>query len=56
MKEFLSFLALIGNELFELFHYGASDAPPNPEEELRLAKRIVRKIADDRARREIQGP
>lgn len=56
MKEFLAFVALIGNELYDLFSYSASGNQPDPEYELRLAKRIVRKVADDRARREIHGP
>lgn len=57
MKEFLAFLALIGNELFDLFKYGADGTgAPDPEYEKMLAMRIVRKVSDERARREIQGP
>ena len=56
MKEFLSFLALIGSELYDLFQYGAGGGSPDPQYEEMLAKRIVRKIADDRARREIPNP
>jgi hypothetical protein len=57
MKEFLQFLALIGNELFDLFQYGAAGTgAPDPEYEKMLAMRIVRRVADERARREIPGP
>lgn len=56
MKEFLSFLALIGTELYDLFAYGSGTGAPDPEYEKMLAMRIVRKVADDRARREIPGP
>lgn len=56
MSDFLHFLALIGTELYDLFSYGASGNQPDPDYELRLALRIVRKVADERARREIPGP
>ncbi len=56
MTDFLKFLALIGNELFDLFQYGAGGTGPDPEYEKMLAMRIVRKVADERARREIPGP
>ena len=56
MTDFLKFLALIGTELFDLFQYSVSGNQPDPEHEKMLAMRIVRKVADDRARREIPGP
>jgi hypothetical protein len=56
MTDFLAFLARIGTELFDLFQYSASGNAPDPEYEKMLAMRIVRKVSDDRARREIPGP
>lgn len=56
MSDFLRFLALIGNELYDLFSYSASGNQPDAEYEKQLAMRIVRKVSDDRARREIPNP
>jgi hypothetical protein len=57
MKEWLTFLASIATELHDLFLY-THRAPqiPNPDYEMQLAMRIVRRAADDRARREIAEP
>ncbi len=54
MKEWLTFLASIATELYDLFQYTQrAEQVPNPDYEMQLAMRIVRRAADDRARREI---
>ena len=53
---FLKFLVSIGDELADLFSYGSSGNAPDPEYEQQLAMRLVRKVADERARREIVEP
>jgi len=52
MSDFLAFLARIGSELYDLFAYTQREEV-DPELEKQLAMRIVRKAADERARREI---
>lgn len=52
MAEFLKFLGLLGSELYELFQY-ARRGQPDPEEEDRIAKRIIRKASDEAMRREL---
>lgn len=52
MDDFLRFLALVANELYELFVYTKS-AQADPEKEKRIAAAIIRKASDERARAEI---
>lgn len=55
MSDFLSFLALIGTELYDLFaHYKAGK--DDVERSQQLAMRIARKVSDEIALRETQGP
>ncbi len=52
MTDFLKFVALLGNELYDLFQHVKS-GNSDPEREKQLAMRIVRKAIDDQAREEI---
>lgn len=55
MSDFLTFLALIGTELYDLFaHYKAGKDDAAKAEQ--LAMRIARKVSDEIALREIPGP
>jgi len=52
---FLSFLALIGTELYDLFaHYEASKSDDAKAEE--IAMRIARRVSDEIAKKEIPSP
>lgn len=53
MSDFLSFVAKIGNELYDLWVYARS-GNPDPEAEKQIAARIIRKAIDEEARREIK--
>lgn len=53
--DFLTFLAKLGVELYDLYQYVKRNQP-DPEEEKRLAMRLVRKAVDEEARNEIEGP
>lgn len=55
MKDFLSFMAVIADEVYDLFQYSRSGNQPDPETEKQLAMRIVRKASDERTRREIES-
>lgn len=52
MVEFLKFVGLLGTELYDLFQY-TRRGQPDPEEEHRLAMRIIRKASDEQMRREL---
>lgn len=54
MSEFLTFIGRIGNELYDLFVY-AKSGNQNPEEEKRIAAKIIRKAVDEEAKQEIEG-
>jgi len=55
VSDFLTFLALIGSELYSLFqHYSAGKDDVAQAE--RLAMRIARKVSDEIALREIPKP
>lgn len=55
MKEWLSFLGNIADELFQLFQLSQRDTAPDPEEEKQIAMSLVRKASDARAKKEIEG-
>lgn len=56
MSDFLGFIAAIGHELYDLWAYSRRPAQQlDPEYEMQLAMRVVRKAADERAKREIVG-
>ena len=55
MKDFFSFLLLITDELYELFIYYKQSGRSDPEKEKQLAMEIVRKVSDERTRKEIEG-
>lgn len=55
MSDFLSFLALIGTELYDLFVHSKSGAPDEAVAQ-RLAMRIARRVSDEMALREIGKP
>ena len=55
MSEFLTFLALIGTELYDLFaHFKAGKE--DTEQAQKLAMRIARRVSDEIALREIPKP
>ena len=54
MRDWLRFLGLIADELHDLFVEVQSDAELNEERNKQIAMRMMRKISDERARREIE--
>lgn len=56
MKDFLSFLFALGDELYDLFAYTRSiQQQADPEQEKQLAMAIVRKASDERMKRDLGG-
>lgn len=56
MKDFLSFLLSIADELYDLFVYVRTvNRSQDPEVEKQLAMRIIRKASDERMKRELEG-
>ncbi len=55
MSDFLTFLALIGTELYDLFQHSKS-GKPDEQTAQRLAMRIARRVSDEMALREIPKP
>lgn len=55
MKDLLTFIASIADELLELFAMSQATEAPDPEAEKDLAMRLIRKASDERARREIEA-
>ena len=55
MSDFLSFLALIGTELYEMWQHSKSGAPDEAVAQ-RLAMRIARRVSDEMMLRELPKP
>ncbi len=55
MSDFLTFLALIGTELYDLFVHYKSGAS-SEEEAQRLAMRVARRVSDELAKKDIVTP
>jgi hypothetical protein len=56
VKDFLSFLLTIADELYDLFVYvRAVNRTQDPEVEKQLAMRIIRKASDEKMKRELDG-
>lgn len=56
MKDFLTFLLSIADELYDLFVYVRTvNRSQDPEVEKQLAMRIIRKASDERMKRELEG-
>ena len=55
MSDFLSFLALIGTELYDLWQHSKSGNPDEAAAQV-LAMRIARRVSDEIALREIAKP
>jgi hypothetical protein len=56
VKDFLSFLLSIADELYDLFVYVRTvNRSQDPEVEKQLAMRIIRKASDERMKRELEG-
>lgn len=56
MKDFISFLLSIADELYDLFVYVRTvNRAQDPEVEKQLAMRIIRKASDERMKRELEG-